>query len=212
MSTFTLRSETGPWAGLATITGGALLAATSLLDATTGYGSVEGVPGSTAWLVGFGLLTVATLLLAIGLAGIVAGLRRRAGTDTFAGIVLGAVGFLLVAVGSGMNVGYEGAAGDFTAGSNFAFMGFLVVMLASLVTGIALWRRDVARTAAASLLGSVVVFVVGFAIGTTGIDATGGALVFLLVNLLLAAGWGLFGHAVRSDATTTTADRVAPVA
>lgn len=206
------RTQTGDYAGLATIGGGVLLLSAFVVDAATGAFTVEGVPASTEWLAAYALLTLGSLLLVGGLAGIAAVYRRTFGSFALAGIVAAAVGFLSVAVGAAMNFLYDGPADADTTGGGLVFLGMLVLALGSLVTGLALLRARMAHSAAGLLVVGVLAYLVGFVVGEGVVDAIGFDLTWTLFGVLTPLGWALFGNYVRRAAETVTSDRVAPVA
>lgn len=203
------RTATGDRAGYVTIAGGLLLVGAFVVDAATGAFTVEGVPASTEWLAAYALLTLGSLLLVGGLAGIAAASRRTFGIATVVGA---AVGFLSVAVGAGMNLVYDGPAGETTTGGGFVFVGMVLVVFATLVTGVALWRLAVARVAAGLMVAGVLAFLTGFVVGVSLPETTGVDVAWTLFGVLMPLGWALFGNYVRTDHVIATEDLVTSVA
>lgn len=126
----------------------------------------------TEWLAADALLTLGSLLLVGGLAGIAGPIASCVRYRTVVGVVAAAVDFLSVAVGAGMNLVYDGPAGE-TTGGGFVFAGRVLVVFATLVSGVALWRLAVARVAAGLMVAGVLAFLTGFVVGESIQEPTG---------------------------------------
>lgn len=212
MSTTYTRTESGDWAGLTTLVGGALLLGAFIVDIATGTADVPSGMSDLEALAFFGLVALSGLLLAAGLASIAFDYRRKFGTLGFIGLVAAAVGFLVMAMGALLTVVTGTTAVDSTLAGNLMFGGLIVATLSALVTGIALWRHRVARVAAALLVVAFLAFLMGAIVGETFVETMGFDLMWVIFGLSLSLGWTLFGNYVRTGGHAVRNDRTAPVA
>lgn len=199
----------GVRAGFATLGGGALLVGAFLVDALTGALGVTGVHGRSAYPAVYVMLVLATALLAPGLAVTAMTYRRRFGTTTLVGLVTGVIGFLFVSVGAALNVGSPSQTLSPTAGGAVVFTGIALSAFAALLTGLALWRIDVARPAAAVLVAAFGGFVLAILVGDSVAAVAGFDLAWSAVGLLLAIGWAMLGNYIRTRVEVGRHERLA---
>lgn len=198
----------GDKAGLATLGGGALLVTAFLVDALTGAFDVTGVHGRSAYPAVYVLLTCGTVLLAPGLASTAMTYRRRFGTFTLVGLVSGVIGFLFVSAGAALNFTATATVVSPTAGGAIVFTGITLSAFAALITGLALWRINVTRPAAAVLVAAFGGFVLALLVGESVASMVGFDFAWSAVGVLLATGWAMFGNYIRSHVDSRRGDRL----
>lgn len=211
MSATHINSRTGDRAGFATVLGGGVLLAAFTVDAATGVFGLGSLSSRSDFFAAYTILGLGAVLLAAGLTGTAVAYRRRFGTVPLAGLVSGATGALVVAVGATLNVTAADPAAATTGGA-VVFGGIALSALAALMTGSALWRIDVTRPAAGLLVAAFVGFVLALGLGEAITAVAGFQLAWSVCGVLLSLGWLLFGNHVRSRVDADAAERVAPVA
>lgn len=211
MSATHINSRTGDRAGFATVVGGGVLLAAFTIDAATGVFGIGSLSSRSDFFAAYTVLGLGAILLAVGLAGTAVTYRRRFGTVTLAGLVSGATGALVVALGATLNVTAASPA-EATTGGAVVFGGIALSALAALMTGGALWRIDVTRPAAGLLVAAFVGFVFALGVGEAITAVTGFQLAWSVCGILLGLGWVLFGNYVRARVDAEPTDRLTPVA
>lgn len=216
MSTTTTQSgsRTLRSAGLSLVVGSVLLAVALVLDSLTGVFDV-GVPGSAEFLSVYGLFALGGLFAFLGLGLAAARVRARLGGLTFVGFLIGAAGYLAVAVGLGMDLlGGNGPTVDSTGGTVF-WLGFLVTFVASLVVGLGLLRVGLARAAAVVLVAAPVLLVLAVLFGESvgaSVGVVDADLALTVVGIVQAVGWGLLGLDMRRSTGVAAPRGAAPAA
>jgi hypothetical protein len=190
--------------------GGALVALSPAVWAAADLETTEfGTSSFVAVAVSYWLVAViAPALIVVGVTALRTVLGDRAGRTATAGIVLSAVGFGAVALGSGIEVASLSAGGGtVTAGYVISSVGVLVGFIGSLLVGITVLRRF--RDGASRIAGWLLVLAVPLAVGLGVLFANllpdSDAGFAIATSLPTGIAWALLGISLARDTRPTAA-------
>jgi hypothetical protein len=167
------------------------------------FGSLAFVAVAVAWWI---CMVVAPLLVVVGHYALLAALGPAAGRVGRTGVGASAVGLAAMGLGIGIEVASMSAGGgEVSVGHTILLIGFLVVLLGSLVTGVTVIRRlaGTATRIAGWLL--VLALPLGLAIGFLGslIAPENDAVFWAVLTVPIGVAWVLLGRSVAAEARNT---------